>query len=363
MSNNVKKNLIDTLNNLLDNNVSNNDSDQVGGKRYSQKEVDDMLMASLYNIMTLYQKSVSDTKMIKNQINQIMLQRSGVQFGGSRSYTRAEVDSVMTNSLQQIMGLYMQSENERHQLTKQLQQLQMGGVSAATGNATKNKNTNHSLSGAKVNTKASIKAVQDYLTSLMTGHKLDPNESCSVGTFKLLILNDLNSVPTDADKNSFGLVGKNNGGIATGKHTVNINYDNASKGGIDRLMEIFDNDDNTAGTALKLISKGNNTNSTNTNHINFNAGKNKASNVWKPTTDVLKLLLYKIVLKNSTDNTTEFDLSSNDKFIEQLDDKYKTSGTNNIETNKNNTDIKNVIQFIRGHLMEQLGKGIVYDLE
>jgi hypothetical protein len=36
---------------------------------------------------------------------------------------------------------------------------------------------------------------------------------------------------------------------------------------------------------------------------------------------------------------------------------------NDIEGNKSDDDIKTLIQFIRGHLNEQMGKGIVFDME
>ena len=73
MSNNIKKNLIETIDNLL--NETSNINDQIGGRRYSQKEVDNMLMTALVNIMALYQKSVSDKQQIKEQISQIMAQK------------------------------------------------------------------------------------------------------------------------------------------------------------------------------------------------------------------------------------------------------------------------------------------------
>jgi hypothetical protein len=363
MSNNVKKNLIDTLNNLLDNSVSNNSVDQVGGKRYSQKEVDDMLMASLFNIMTLYQKSVSDTKMIKNQIQQILQQHSGVQTGGSRSYSRAEVDSVMTNSLQQIMGLYMQSENERHQLARQLQQLQMGGVSG------KNVVSSAIKVGpkTKVFTKVSVNAIQNYIESL----KKTKGIVVEYDTLSLLILNDLSNVPKDTDSNSFGLVGKNNGGTtiifdvsanpgnpSTKFMQATFKYNNSDVPNLTKFAEIFKKNakDTTDITTTKL------TPST-TNIILQVMFDPKTGAIWEPTDDVLNLLNEKgIQFDVASKGATEFDLSSNDKFIEQLDDKYQVGKTQALKPTDDS--VKTAIQFIRGHLMEKIANGTIKpDLE
>ena len=85
MSNNLKKNLLNTLDNLLDefnqsigganNNQLNQQNQQIGGRKYSQKEVDTMLMSSLQNIMALYQKSLADKQLIKEQIQKITAQK------------------------------------------------------------------------------------------------------------------------------------------------------------------------------------------------------------------------------------------------------------------------------------------------
>jgi hypothetical protein len=287
--------------------------------------------------------------MIKNQIDQILLQRSGVQLGGSRSYTRSEVDSIMTNSLQQVLSLYMQSENERHQLAKQLQQLQMGGVSTSNNQLAKNKLSTSVTSPFIVNTKVSIGSVQAYIDSLTYTANAGGMMLTLPNMFRLVVLGDLKNVPTDGDKTSVGFKGKDNG--SNTNIPLMIKYNNADKATLDNLIEIFDSADSKGSNISTKYVNGD-------TGIEFSVTQTKDDGVWEPTTDVLKLLGSKIDF-DVTDPNKEFDLSSNDKFIDQLNGKYKIGASHDIETNKANNDVKLAIQIIRGHLLEKIEDGTI----
>jgi hypothetical protein len=75
LNNNKKKDLIKILDTIIQNNSNNefnNILNQIGGKRYSQKEVDKMLIEALQHIISIYQNSINDNYMIKQKIYELV---------------------------------------------------------------------------------------------------------------------------------------------------------------------------------------------------------------------------------------------------------------------------------------------------
>ena len=133
-NNNKKKDLIKILDTIIQNNSnneSNNILNQIGGKRYSQKEVDKMLIEALQHIISIYQNSINDNYMIKQKIYELVDAKGSTlpkteeeQNGGYKSYSKTEVDSLMISYFQTILLLYTQSQNEKYLLLNQLKNLQ-----------------------------------------------------------------------------------------------------------------------------------------------------------------------------------------------------------------------------------------------
>ena len=110
-NNNKKKDLIKILDTIIQNNSnneSNNILNQIGGKRYSQKEVDKMLIEALQHIISIYQNSINNNYMIKQKIYELVDAKDSTlpktdeeqknykeQNGGYKSYSKTEVDSLM----------------------------------------------------------------------------------------------------------------------------------------------------------------------------------------------------------------------------------------------------------------------------
>jgi hypothetical protein len=354
MSNNIKKNLINTLDELL-NNAINNTTDQVGGTKFSQKEVDDMLIASLYNIMMLYQKSVHDRKQIKDQIDQILLQHSGIQTGGSKSYSRTEVDFVITNALQQILGLYMQQENERHQLATKFQQLL-----SQNNNSNKQslliKQTN--LISVKI-PKVSVGAVINYLNEII------PNGSY----LQLLIVSDLSKVPKPQNNELSDMIGffeYHNGdksyqtqGIEyeplTSTHYVHLYYKNINVGSITDflLYKLFKTPNNNRKSLNRYV-----TGTSNDYAIDIKANINEDGDSFTLKNDIINIIKD---FKFKAPINDPIDLSSNYAFFNQLDIVFNPSINGYI--NDVDHPFAIILQLIRAHLQERIdNRNILPDL-
>jgi hypothetical protein len=244
MSNIIKKNLITTLNNLLSNSLDNNNTNQIGGRRYSQKEVDNMLTSALSNIMLLYQKSITDKQQIQNQINLIKFNKMNLtQVGGSKHYSRNEVDSMMTSSLQTVLSLYIQSENERQLLANELSQLQIGsGISPAKISIlSASTPVPVSATPAPIYKNVSIGAVQEYIDGLTGGSSPNYNKQ-----LQLLIVKNLN----DVDPLMAGI----NNSSSYNSNSVTLNFKDTNKKNID-IYKIFVNDEDGSTTKQLLDSK------------------------------------------------------------------------------------------------------------
>ena len=342
MSNSIKKNLIVTLDNLL-NDSSINNNDQIGGRRYSQKEVDTMLMSALANIMSLYQRSIAEKQQIKDQINQIMAQKMmfSNQIGGSKHYSKTEVDSMMTSSLQTVLSLYVQSENEKHVLVEQLKQLQSGSGVPVVNNKGVVKLVPVGAVGATIPTftKHSVKAIQTYINELHTDNKY----------LNLLVVKDLSKIT---------LNGK---GTLTSARTIGdeivLNYFGVNQDTFDNIFKVlFDNTDNN----------GNNISTKYTDEISafiINIGLLKEVDVFGLKANAKKIFDNKIEF-DSNKLEDEIMLDTNSNFIKSF--YYKDgSGAEHYEIYPKTTDkidatelakpdVEIALNLIRQHLKENV---------
>jgi len=145
--NSIKKDLLNVLDNLIvdssPNNYSNNylnnsngnyNKYQIGGNKYSESDINNMLMSTLQNIMGLYEKKILKQYTTNNTNNDTNEMNEFNQLGGGskrrhrkKYYTQKELDDIMTKAIGPLYALYMQLENEKRMLMNQLQQLQSRG--------------------------------------------------------------------------------------------------------------------------------------------------------------------------------------------------------------------------------------------
>lgn len=339
MSNNVKKNLIDTLNNLLNDASNDNNADQMGGRRYSQKEVDTMVIGALSNIMLLYQKSIADKQAIKEQIKQIMAQKAVFisQSGGSKSYSRPEIDSMVTSSLQHILSLYIQSENEKHLLTNQLAQLQGGNTPVISNNGTVKIVPNSSVPVPK---KWSIGAVQAYINSLeLGGHS----------PLEMLVVKDLSKLTGGSGVGGVpSVLADFNAGI--GKGVIAIKYTSTNLNTVDMLMKISEKN----GNGDKL---NNATYLTSGTELTYNLAIDANAVLFGLNAGAKELFDHRIALDDA-DITKEINLSSPEEFIKQfkVPSKYPNTATNIdlLAGNAKAESTKIALEMIIAHLKENV---------
>ena len=196
-----------------------------------------MLTSALSNIMLLYQKSITDKQQIQNQINLIKFNKMNLtQVGGSKHYSRNEVDSMMTSSLQTVLSLYIQSENERQLLANELSQLQIGSGISPAKISILSASTPVPVVSAPVYKNVSIRAVQEYIDNLI---KVDGNKA----QLQLLIVEDLNEIDSSME-------GKNNKSIYN--VTLKLKYKdiNSSETAIGNMYKIFINEKDTSNDDL-----------------------------------------------------------------------------------------------------------------
>ena len=330
MSNIIKKNLITTLNNLLSNSLDNNNTNQIGGRRYLQKEVDNMLTSALSNIMLLYQKSIIDKQQIQNQINLIKFNKMNLtQVGGSKHYSRNEVDSMMTSSLQTVLSLYIQSENERQLLANELSQLQIGSGISPAKITILSASVPASASPAPVYKNVSIGAVQNYIDKLVGGI-IEYNKQ-----LQLLIVKDLSEVDGS-------MQGKNNSSIFN--KTLKLKYDNINSS----ELEIFNNykiflneQDDTSPTKENLVEKILSTG------VAFSVNINNGKNIFGLKDGAKKLFENKIEFNSPS--TDVINLTDDDKFQNQIDLKSITK----------DLAIKTALKFVRVHLKDKITDGTI----
>ena len=285
-------------------------------------------MTALVNIMALYQKSVSDKQQIKEQISQIMAQKM-IQTGGSKHYTRSEVDSMMTSSLQNILSLYIQSENERHSLTEQLRQLQTGsGVPVVNSSGVVKIVPPFAV---PANKNFSIKVIQDYIDTVF-----------GISFLELLNVKNLKDID-----NSLNATLKT---IDVKKNIIMFSYEHGDTTNATKTSDMFKKFLETDTTNLDP---------TGTDLIfTIKLNGNKPANVVLKS-GAKELFDSKIELTKTNPNTTHIDLSANDKFIAQFATPNQHNGTN-VDLNGSNKDATNMaLNFIRQHLKEKMADGTI----
>jgi len=316
MSNNTKKDLINTLDNLINNNLNSNE--QIGGKRYTKKEVNDMLMLSIQNIMLLYQKSIYDKQTIQNQINQIK-QKSLNQSGGAKKYTKQEADLLITSSLQNVFSLYAQSENEKRLLTNELQQLLLN----------KNNLINTNLpTSSIIFTKWSVDVVNNYINNLGKNGKL----------LSLLIIKDFSKL----DKKYSGIDNKSK--LDKGK--LNLEYININENTKNDIFKTIIK--NTNKNNETIDAKFNTEPSNNLSSLSITLSLNVKNNDFGFIYDIDSNIFNKLQILNIVDPKKEIDLTDNIKFNESL------GTTIDISNNFNDILLKIIIQHLKENVTSDL---------
>jgi len=99
----------------------------INSRTYTKAELNTFMMASMQQMFRLYQFSNQRNIELKQRLNAALkigqVSQVGQLGGANVSYTKAEFNSLLQNSLQQLLMLYQQSQYKNTQLKQKIKSL------------------------------------------------------------------------------------------------------------------------------------------------------------------------------------------------------------------------------------------------
>ena len=96
-------------------------------RTYTKAQFNTFMMASMQQMFRLYQYSNQKNIELKKKISEAL--KTGQVGGYNKSFSQKNLDNLLYNSLQQMLILYQQSNNKNIQLKNQIAQLHLQRIS------------------------------------------------------------------------------------------------------------------------------------------------------------------------------------------------------------------------------------------